>query len=75
MSMCETGCTHPSHENEGRGESLAQLQRKIQEASARVKSDPHLVDLAYEDVVYQFTRVGRLLQKADRLAMTGHAES
>lgn len=76
MSMCEPGCNHPSHQDEGRNEKLAQLQQKIQEVAAQVKSaPPHLVDLAFKDVVYQLTRVGRILQKVDRLILTGHAAS
>ena len=74
MSMCGPGCNHPSHQDEGRGEKLAQLQKKIQELAAHVKPDPpHMVELALKDALYQLTRVGRLQQKADKMILAGYA--
>lgn len=58
---CEPGCNHSSHEKEER-EDFAQVSKKLRAISEK------LSDLAYEDVLYRYTRVGRLQQKADRLS-------
>lgn len=65
MSMCEPGCNHSSHENEKR------FYEKMLRREILPKDPPHLVKLAYTDAVYQLTRVGKLLQKADRFSQGG----
>jgi len=53
-----------------RNKKMARLHEKLQEVSTHVKPDPpHLVELAYNDVVYRLTLVGRLFQKADRFSL------
>lgn len=70
MSECAgPGCTHPSHKNEARHEKLARISEAL---GTLCPPPPFRVSLAFRDLLYRHTRVGRIHQKVDR--MTGRDE-
>ena len=73
MSKCTgPGCTHPSHKHESR--LSAEMMEALVALNEAREQELQLARLqvAFRDLLYRHTRVGRILQRADRL--TGREE-